>query len=147
MQSQCRYEILLTIIITSRVLIEGKSSVCVICMKYWIIILSIIIISLGQISLSYIANTSRMHANIRAHAHTNPPPSPFRLSLFDGSGGGGAPNHDGVNTPFRRFRWRSMAGRCFIYTIILRLSVAVNKRQVAIIARSSREISQTVRID
>ena len=39
----------------------------------------------------------------------------------------------------------------FIYTIILLksvcLSVGVRKRQVAILARSSREISQTVRID
>ena len=55
---------------------ERKSSVCVICMKYRIIILIIIIIILGQILLSYIANTSRTHA----HLH----PSPFRLSLFDG---------------------------------------------------------------
>ena len=37
---------------------------CLICMKYRIII--IIIISLGEILLSYIANTSRKHA----HAHT-----------------------------------------------------------------------------
>ena len=45
----------------SRVPFEGKSSVCVICMKYRIIILitCIIIISLGQILLSCIANTSR----------------------------------------------------------------------------------------
>ena len=58
---------------------------CVICMKCRIIILIIIIIRVGQL-LSYIANTS----------HT---PSPFRLSLFDGSL---APNRDGVNVPFRR---------------------------------------------
>ena len=76
---------------------------CVICMKYRIIILIIIIISLGQILLSYIANTSCMHA------HT--PPSPFRLSLFDGSV---APNRDRVNAHFRQFCWRSMAGRRFI---------------------------------
>ena len=53
-------------IITSRVPVEEKSSVCVICMKYRIIILIIIIISLGKILLSYIANTSRTHI----HAHT-----------------------------------------------------------------------------
>ena len=35
----------------------------------------------------------------------------IRLPLFDGSV---APNHDGVNAPFRRFRWRSMVGCCFI---------------------------------
>ena len=34
-----------------------------------------------------------------------------------------------------------------IYTIILHLSVAVRKLQVAILARSSREMYQTVRID
>ena len=44
---------------TSRVPVEGKSSVCLICiMKYGIIILIIIIISLGEILLSYIANTN-----------------------------------------------------------------------------------------
>ena len=42
-------------------------------MKYRIIILSIIIISLGQILVSYIANTSRTHArtSMRARAHTH----------------------------------------------------------------------------
>ena len=47
---------------------ERKSSVCLICMKYRILFLIIIIISLGQILLSYIANTSRMHA--RTHGRT-----------------------------------------------------------------------------
>ena len=41
---------------------------CLICMKYRIIIL-IIIISLGKIS-SYIANTSRTHARTLANTHT-----------------------------------------------------------------------------
>ena len=41
-----------TIIDTSRVPVEGKSSVCVICMKYRIINLIIMIINLGQILLS-----------------------------------------------------------------------------------------------
>ena len=52
------------IIRTRPVPIEGKSSVCLICMKYRIILLIIIIISMGKISLSYIANTSRTHAVI-----------------------------------------------------------------------------------
>ena len=53
---------------------------------------------------------SRTLAHTRAHPPTYPRPSPFRLSLFDGSV---ALNHIGANIPFRRFRWRSMAGRCF----------------------------------
>ena len=40
-----------------------------ICMKYRIIILIIIIFSVGQILLSYIANTSRMHACTHACTH------------------------------------------------------------------------------
>ena len=57
-------------LITRRVPVEGKlSSVCLICMKYRIIILIIIIISLGQILLSYIANTSCTHACQRTRAH------------------------------------------------------------------------------
>ena len=46
-----------------------KSSVCVICMKYRIIILLNIIISLGQIILLYIAH----HARTPTRAHTRPP--------------------------------------------------------------------------
>ena len=59
----------------SRVSVEGKSSVCVICMKYRIIVLIIIIISLGQIILSYIymANTSRTHTHTRTHSRIDPP--------------------------------------------------------------------------
>ena len=53
---------------TRRVPVEGKSSVCLIRVKYSIIILIIIIISLGEIVLLYIANTSRPHA--RTHTHT-----------------------------------------------------------------------------
>ena len=94
---QCSY---LFVTYTSRVPVEGKSSVCLICMKYKLIILIIIIISLVQILLSYIANTSRMHActHARMHAHTHArtyacthvhtyaPPSPrYRLSLFVGA--------------------------------------------------------------
>ena len=74
--------------------------------KYRITMLIMIIISLGQILLSHFANTSCTHARMHTLAHTHPPPSPFRLSLFDGSV---APNHGGVNAPFRRFRWQSMA--------------------------------------
>ena len=42
--------------------VGGKYSVCLICMKYRIIIVIIIIKRLGGILLSYIANTSRTHA-------------------------------------------------------------------------------------
>ena len=72
------------IIDTSRVPVEGKSSVCLICMKYRIIFLIIIIISLGQILLSYIANTSRTYGQTRAHepAQTR---AHVAVSLFDGS--------------------------------------------------------------
>ena len=58
------------IILSRRVPVWKKSSVCLICMKYRKIILIIIIISLGKISLSYIANTSRTHACKHARAHT-----------------------------------------------------------------------------
>ena len=56
---------------------------CLICMKYRIIILIIIIISLGKISLSYIANTSRMHACTKALAnmHTPTPPPPTTIAV------------------------------------------------------------------
>ena len=59
---------------------------CLIC--YRIIILIIIIISLGKISLSYIANTSRTHActPVRAHtltlANTHTPHPDHRCSLY-----------------------------------------------------------------
>ena len=59
-------------------------------MKYMILILIIIIISLGQILLSYIANTSRTHACpctcahacTSTHAHTPLSPPTYRLALF-----------------------------------------------------------------
>ena len=57
----CNDSLNVIIIITSRVPVGGKSSVCLICMKYRIIILIIIIKRLGEISLSYIAHTSRTH--------------------------------------------------------------------------------------
>ena len=86
---------------TSRVPVEGKSPVCVICMKYRITILIIIIISLGQTVLSYIATHthSRTHTHTQTHtrAHTHKPPWPFRLLLFVGTL---APNRDAVNAPF-----------------------------------------------
>ena len=66
--SQCRRGN--TISITSRVPVEGKSSVCVLFMKYRIIVLIIIIISMVQIILSYMANTSRTHACTHAHTRT-----------------------------------------------------------------------------
>ena len=54
---------------TSREPVEGKSSVCLISMKSRIIILIIIIISQGQILVSYIANTLRAHVRTRAGTH------------------------------------------------------------------------------
>ena len=87
-----RHTDLRRILLTRRVPVEGKSSVCLICMKYRIIILIIIIISLGQILLSYIANTSRTHAHtcMRTHAHTRMgehthTPPPYMLPLFVGA--------------------------------------------------------------
>ena len=82
---------------------------CLICMKYRILILIIIIISLGEILLSYIANTSRTqalaharthalghvhtqtraHTHTRTHAHTHPFPFRFDASV--------APTRDEVN--------------------------------------------------
>ena len=68
---------------TSRV--EGKSSVCAISMKYRKMILIIIIISLGQIILSYIANTSRTHARTPAYTlvHTHSPTHHRRCSMTE----------------------------------------------------------------
>ena len=74
---------------TSRVPVEGKSSVCLICMKYRIIFLIIIIISLGQILLSNIAHHARTHghtcvhtpARTRAHTPPHTPPAPYRYSM------------------------------------------------------------------
>ena len=48
---------------TSRVPVGGKASVCLICMKYRIIILIIIIKRLVEILLSYIAHTCITHAH------------------------------------------------------------------------------------
>ena len=110
----CRLE---TLYCTSRVPVEGKSSVCLICMKYRIIFLIIIIISLGQIILSYIWQTHhvRTHTHTCTHAHTRrptrPAPSPSRLSLLHGRC---ASIHDEDTPSFRLFRWPWMAGRCFI---------------------------------
>ena len=74
--------------------VEWKSSVCLIRMKYRIIILIIIIISLGKILSSYIANTSRTHActdvRTRTLAHTHTPRTTVAVRCV------GAPNHDVV---------------------------------------------------
>ena len=61
-----------------------------------------IIISLGEILLSYIANTTRTHS--RVHAHTCIPPSPFR---FDASV---ATKREEVNAPFLPVLLVFMAG-------------------------------------
>ena len=65
---------------TSRVAIEGKSSVCLICTKYRIIILNIIIISLGQnIIIAYCKHITHACIHARAsmctHSHAHTPPS------------------------------------------------------------------------
>ena len=89
--------------------VDGKSSECLICMKYMIIILIIIIISLGQIFIFYrilqthhactharahtrtrVRTQARIHARAHAHAHTRAHihsrrrrhRPPHRLSLF-----------------------------------------------------------------
>ena len=77
---------------TSQVPVKGKSSVCAISMKYRKMILIIIIISLGQILLSYIANTSRTRIRTR-------PPSTIAVQVVDARWVS-APNHDEVNAPF-----------------------------------------------
>ena len=80
---------------TRPVPVEGKSSVCLICMKYRILMLISIIISMGKISLSYIAKTSRTHACMHARAHTltrTPPPPPTTIAVRSV----GALNHDSV---------------------------------------------------
>ena len=70
---------------------EGKSPVCLICMKYMIIILIIIIISLDKILSSYIANTSRTHACTGVRTRTRTPPhTTVAVRCF------GAPNNDSV---------------------------------------------------
>ena len=61
----------LRVIITSRVPVEWKSSVCAISMKYRKMILIFIIISLGQILLSYITNTLRTHTHAHPLVHTH----------------------------------------------------------------------------
>ena len=87
------------IIQTSRVPVDGKSSVCVICMKYRIIILIIIIISLGQIILSYIWQTH--HA--RTHARTHPPTT---VQVVTVRWLGVRPTMTKLMPSFRVFRWR-----------------------------------------
>ena len=63
---------------------------CLICMTYRIIFLIIMISSLGQILLSYIANTSRtrvythVHACTRTRANACTHTHAFAVSLFDG---------------------------------------------------------------
>ena len=79
-------------------------------MKYRIIILIIIIISLGQILLSYIANTSHTHTwtCARSHTHTAIAVQVVAVRCI----GGTKPWRS--YAPFRWIRWRSIAGRLFI---------------------------------
>ena len=113
-------------------------------MKYMIIILIIIIISLDQILLSYIAckhithvrTHARTHActHARTHARTHtqthgctetrtntyararhtPPHTPPSPFRLSLFDGLEAHNSNRVNAPFCLFRWRSMAVSCFI---------------------------------
>ena len=97
------------IIITSRVPVEGKSSVCAFSMKYLKTILIIIIISLGQILLPYIANTSRTQACTRTHTLAHPPVVVQVVWLFDGSV---HPTMTKLTAPFRR----AMNGRSVLHS-------------------------------
>ena len=92
---------------TNRVLpVEGKSSVCAISMIYRNMILIIFMISLGQLLLLYIANTSRthaqthacMHAHTRAHTRTHQPTT--IADQIVAVRWVGASNHDEINAPF-----------------------------------------------
>ena len=82
----------------------------VICMKYRIIIVIIIIISLGQLILSYNYGKhithARMHTHThtRAHAHTHPPTHRHHRPGCRCSMGRCAPNHGEVNAPFSPVR-------------------------------------------
>ena len=88
------------IIITRRVPVEGKSSVCLICMKNRILILMICHYHPGS-NIIIVYWKHIMHARTRARTHTHAAEH-FRLALCDGSV---APNRDG---PFRWRHWASM---------------------------------------
>ena len=96
---------------TCRVPVEGKSSVCVICMKYRIIVLISIIISLVFLQTHHTRTHTLAHAHTSAHAraqaHTHTAVAVQVIAVLWVV----APNRGGVNAPFRRFRRRSMAGR------------------------------------
>ena len=79
-----------------------------------IIILIIIIISLGQILLSYIANTSCTHARAHKHTHTHTHTHCHRRSGYCCSMGRRRQIVTELTPPFSLFRYRSMAGSCFI---------------------------------
>ena len=68
---------------------------------------------------------TRTHAQAHAHTHTHvhTPPSPFRMSLFDGSL---APNSDTVNAPFSTCRWRSIVAGLWIIQINTRAGDTVS---------------------
>ena len=84
---------------------------CLICMKYRIIILIIIIISLGKISLSYIANTSRTHAHTRSRTRTHPsPPTTVAVRCI------GAPNQSVMVGRIAFDAGETMASRCSLRT-------------------------------
>ena len=82
---------------------------CLICMKYRIIILIIIIISLGKISLSYIAKTSRTHAHTRSRTRTSPPTTVAVRCI-------GAPNQSVMVGRIAFDAGETMASRCSLRT-------------------------------
>ena len=128
------------------------------------VILIIIIITLGQIILSYMANTSRtharMHTHTRTHANTHARMHTHtlahthtrrrRLPGCRCSMGRCAPNHDGVNPPPLSTVPLAMNGRSVLHLYYNLPEVCpsgdVRRLQVAILARSHREMSQTDRI-
>ena len=74
------------LVILAGVPVGGKLSVCLICMKYRIIILIIIIKRLGEILLSYMANTSHTHARTHARMHS-PSVDVFSITALHGTTG------------------------------------------------------------
>ena len=87
-----------SLLITRLVLVEGKSSVCLICMKYGIIIFLLLSLSSWvkfyyRIMSTYARTSMREHTHTHTHAHTHththththPSPTPYVLALFIGA--------------------------------------------------------------
>ena len=103
------------------------------CVWFVWIILIIIVISLGQILLSYITNTSRTHAHthLRTHTHTRThsrehthPYIAVAVQDVAVRWVSGDQTMTELTPHFRRFSWRTMAGRCsFKKTVRGRLGI------------------------